>query len=146
MIKTKDENFNLEQILNDLNLASPIVSSIMFCVRNKKNKEAEKTLVEEGVSKEDAKKIIAYLYKKYCSEIEIVPIRVEDVDRNDVVKLDMDDYSDVALYLVKHGDILQKAHLFESYRGKNGLVFYLDRQPELPLEKVEQLWKIVRKT
>jgi hypothetical protein len=145
-MQKNNNEFNPEKILDDLCLASPVSKSSMFYVRYKANKEAEEILIEEGVSKKDAKKLVEYLYKKYCSEIELVPIKIEDIDRNDVLKLDDDDVSNVTTYLVKFGDILQQSPLCETSRPKGGLVFYLTGHPVLPLEKAEQLWKIVRKT
>lgn len=143
---TNNNKFNPEKILDNLCLASPVSKSIMFHVRNKTNKEAEQILLEEGVAKKDVKKLVDYLYIKYCSEIELIPMQIEDVDRNDVWKLDDDNGPEgLTNYLVKFGDVLQQSPLCESSRAKGELVFYLTGQPELPLEKVDQLWKIVRK-
>jgi uncharacterized lipoprotein YehR (DUF1307 family) len=142
MTNNKTKNFNPEKILDDLCLSSSASSSIMFYVRNKMNKEAEKILTDEGLSKKDAQKITEYLYDKYCSAIEIVPIKIDDVDKNDVWKLDDFDAIDVTTYLVKYGNLLEKSKLHEVEKGK--FVFYLNNQPPLLLEKVEQLWKIVR--
>jgi hypothetical protein len=143
MTQNKNEIFNPEKILNNLCLSSSASDSMMFYIRNKINKEAEKILIDEGLSKKDSKKIIEYLYNKYCSEIEIVQIKIEDVDKGDVCKLDDFDAIDVTTYLVKYGNLLEKSKLYEVGKGK--FVFYLNNQLKLQLEKAEQLWKIVRK-
>src|SRR5579875_1443595 len=100
MTSNKNEIINYEKTLDDLCLSSVVSSSLMFYIRNKMNKEVEKILTDERLPKKYAQKLIDYLYNKYCSEIEIVQIKIEDVDKNDVWKLDDFDAIDVTTYLV----------------------------------------------
>jgi len=145
MKKNNNDNFDVEKMLDELSLSSPVIQSIMFYVRNKANDEAIKLLKEENVSEKDSKKIIEYLFKEYCSPIEIVEIKIEDVDRNDILKVEnYDKAEEVTTYLVRFGDILQKSKLCENPRKEGELVFYLNDQPPVPLEKIEQIWKIVK--
>jgi len=143
----QNENFDAEALLEELSLASPVVNGIWYFIREKDYAAARKAFVEEGVSKENAKKLVEYLREKYCGPIELIEIKIDEIDTTKVMNRENYDSKDLPQYMVRSGGMMHQSPLAEYTYNKEykELVFYLGSQM-VPIKKIDQVWKIVSKT
>lgn len=143
----QNENFDAEALLEELSLASPVVKGIWHYIREKDFEEAQKIFVEEGVSKENAKKLVAYLCEKYCGLIELIEIKIDEIDTTKVMNRENCDQTILPKYMVRSGGMMFQSPLYEfTYESNNGgeFVFY-SGGGMVRLETVDQIWKMVPK-
>jgi hypothetical protein len=134
---SKEQEFNIEEMeemLEDLSysMASPPAIEMMQHIRLKEFKEAEKILIDERVSENNAKKLVAYLHNKISQRVELVEISLNEIE----LKKSKDKY------LFRIGEKLIKSSLYEREPGKFSI---FTEDDVVPIEKAEQVWKVVKK-
>lgn len=130
----KIEEFDPEAILEDLSysIASAPADAVMKYLRHKQFQKAENILIEEGVSENNAKKLVEYLYKKISKSVDLIEISISEINKTDFEQQ----------YIYRLGESLIKASL---YNRHDGHLYFLGDGDKVKFEEVDQVWKIIPK-